>query len=229
MIIRELVDRFESKSPICLMARAAMENVFSAERLDSMFENTAERQENKALMFSSVADIMGLVACKIQPSVHAAYQAKKEELGVTVKALYDKLQRMESNISRHMVRETASRMEEIIEKTKGALPALVPGYHTKIVDGNHLRRTQRRIKELRKINGAPLPGHCAVILDPRLKLVIDVIPCEDGHAQERTLLPQILETVEPKDLWIEDRNFCTIDFLFGIKARHKGLGSGLDL
>lgn len=219
MILRDVVDRFESKSPICVMAKVAMENVLSAERLDLMFENTAERQANKQLMFSAVVDIMGLVACKIQPSVHAAYLEKKEELGVTAKALYDKLQRMESNITRQLVRETASRMAEIIEKTNGTLPELVPGYRTKIVDGNHLRRTQRRIKELRAINGAPLPGHCAVILDPHLKLAIDVIPCEDGHAQERTLLPQILETVEARDLWMADRNFCTLEFLFGIKSR----------
>jgi hypothetical protein len=219
MILREVVERFEKKAPICVMVRAAMENVLSAERLDSLFEGAAERQQNKQLMFSAVADIMGLVACKIHPSVHAGYQAKKEELGVTAKALYDKLQRMEGNISREVVRETASRMAKIIEKTKGTIPELLTGYRVKILDGNHLRRTQRRIQELRELNAAPLPGHCAVILDPRLKLAIDVIPCEDAHAQERTLLPQVLQTVERRDLWIADRNCCTTHFLFGIKAR----------
>ncbi|MCH8839138.1 MAG: hypothetical protein IH831_00380 [Planctomycetes bacterium] len=33
MILRDVVDRLESKSPICVMAKAAMENVLSAERL----------------------------------------------------------------------------------------------------------------------------------------------------------------------------------------------------
>ena len=219
MILRDVVDRFGKEAPICLMARIAMENILSAERLDALFEESAVRQENKELMFSTVAEIMGLVACKIHPSVHAAYQARKEQIGVTAKALYDKLQRMEGNVSREVVRETASRMAEVIEKTKGTLPTLVPGYRTKILDGNHLRRTQRRIKELRGLNAAPLPGHCLVVLDPRLKLAIDVIPCEDGHAQERTMLPDVLNTVEHGDLWIADRNFCTIGFLFGIASR----------
>jgi len=219
MILHEVIDRFERKAPVCVMVRAAMENVLSAERLNALFEDAAQRQKNKRLMFATVADMMGLVACKIQPSVHAAYQAREEEVGVTVKAIYDKLQRMESNVSRQLVRETASRMGEIIEKTGGSLPPLVPGYRVKVLDGNHLRRTQRRIKELSHLNAAPLPGHCAVVLDPRLKLAIDVIPCEDGHAQERTLLPQVLETVEPRDLWMADRNYCTTAFLFGIKAR----------
>jgi hypothetical protein len=220
MILRELIERFEKKAPVCVMVRATMENVLSAERLDALFENAAQRQENKRLMFSSVADIMGLVACRIHPAVHAAYQAKKERIGVTAKALYDKLQHMETNVSRRLVQDTASRMAEIIRRAGGVLPELTPGYHVKILDGNHLRRTQRRIKELRELNAAPLPGHCAVILDPRLKLAIDVIPCEDAHAQERKLLPQVLQTVERRDLWIADRNFCTAGFLLGIRGRH---------
>jgi hypothetical protein len=220
MILREVVERFERRAPMCVMTRAIMENVLSAERLNALFERAADQQENKCLMFSTVADIMGLVACKIHPSVHAAYQAKKEEVVVTAKALYDKLQRMETNISRELVRETAGHMAAIIRKTGGALPELLPGYRVKILDGNHLRRTQRRLGPLRALNAAPLPGHCAVILDPQLKLTIDVIPCEDAHAQERTLLPQALETVERRDLWIADRNDCTAGFLFGIRDRH---------
>lgn len=219
MILGDVVERFEKRAPLCVMARAALENILAESRLNAMFEAAAERQQNKVLMFSTVADVMGLVACRIHPSVHAAYQSKTDEIGVTAKALYDKLQRVERGVSRQMVRETASRMAQIIDKTKGALPALLRGYRVKIVDGNHLRRTQRRIQELSKLNAAPLPGHCAVVLDPRLKLVIDAIPCEDGHAQERTLLPELLETVERGDLWIADRNFCTLDFLLGIGER----------
>ena len=179
MILRQVVERFEQEAPICVMARAAIENVLSADRLNGLFEDAAVLQENKTLMFSTVADIMGLVACKIHPSVHAAYQAKKEEVGVTAKALYDKLQRMEGNVSRRLVKDTASRMGEIIRKTKGTATELMPGYRVKIIDGNHLRRTQRRIKELSELNAAPLPGHCLVVLDPQLKLAIDVFPSED--------------------------------------------------
>ena len=70
-----------------------------------------------------------------------------------------------------------------------------------------------------------MPGHALVVLDPRLMLATDVILCEDGHAQERSLLDQIVPMVAPSDLWIADRNFCTTDFLFGI-ARGRGVGWG---
>jgi hypothetical protein len=58
-----------------------------------------------------------------------------------------------------------------------------------------------------------------VVLDPALGLAIDVVPCEDGHAQERSLLDPILETVADRDVWVADRNFCTTAFLFGIACR----------
>lgn len=48
---------------------------------------------------------------------------------------------------------------------------------------------------------------------------MDVFPCEDGHAQERSLFDQVLPTVEEDDVWIADRNFCTLKFLFGIAAQ----------
>jgi hypothetical protein len=38
----------------------------------------------KKLLFSSIVDLMGMVVCKIQPSVCAAYQAVEDTLPVTL-------------------------------------------------------------------------------------------------------------------------------------------------
>jgi len=141
-----------------------------------------------------------------------------EEMGVTVKSVYDKLKGIETRVSRALVRDTAMRMQAIIKQMGGIQEPLLAGYRTKIVDGNHLRRTDRRIDELRELNVAPLPGKSLVVFDPQYRLAIDVLPCEDGHAQERTLLPELLDTIEANDLWIADRNFCTVAFLLGIGA-----------
>ncbi|WP_228060506.1 MULTISPECIES: hypothetical protein [unclassified Coleofasciculus] len=48
------------------------------------------------------------------------------------------------------------------------------------------------------------------------------IQFKTGHAQERSLLPNILATVEEGDVWIADRNFCTMNFLSGIVAQKSG-------
>ena len=221
MILQEVYERFAQKKPVSVMVRATIENVLAAERLDAIFEENAQRQHAGELMFSTVADIMGAVVCQIHPSVNAVYVERKEELGVTVKSVYDKLKGIEPRVSRALVQDTASRMQAIVDRIGGLSKPPLAGYRTRIVDGNHLRRTDRRIAELRELNAAPLPGQALVVFDPQYRLVVDVLPCEDGHAQERSLLPELLETVEMLDLWIADRNFCTLGFLSGIVA-HSG-------
>jgi DDE family transposase len=66
---------------------------------------------------------------------------------------------------------------------------------------------------------SPLPGRALVVWDQIARLVRDVFLTEDGHASERSLLDQVLDTVERSDLWIADRNFCTLGFLFGLWSK----------
>ena len=56
----------------------------TASRLDEIFEQNAEGQYTNDLLFSTVADIMGEVVLRVQPSVNAAYRDRQEEIGVTV-------------------------------------------------------------------------------------------------------------------------------------------------
>ena len=115
-----------------------------------------------------------------------------------------------------MVRKSDERLAPVITAMGGTLPPFLTGYRTKILDGNHLPGTEHGIEELRTTRAGALPGNTLVVFDPERMLAIDVILCEDGHAQERSLLDQVLQTDAEKDLWIADRNFCTTDFLFGI-------------
>ena len=73
---------------------------------------------------------------------------------------------------------------------------LLPGYAVRILDGNALAATQHRLKVLRDVAAAPLPGKSLVVLDPEARLAVDIFPCEDGHAQERRLFNAVLETIE---------------------------------
>jgi hypothetical protein len=212
----ELLDRFVKRSPIVVMVRAALENVFSSERLDELFARTAQRQRPSDVLFSLVVDLMGTVVCNVRPSIHAAIRDREDEINVSMRAVYGKLQGIETCVSRELVRETAAKMADIVDCLGGFQEEWLPGYRIKILDGNHLPRSERRLKGLRELNAAPLPGHSLVVLDPMRMLAIDAFPCDDGHAQERSLLPDVLTTVQADDLWIGDRNFCTMDFLGGI-------------
>jgi hypothetical protein len=220
MVLSEVFELFVKQSPVTVMVRATMENVLSAERLDELFARAALRQRPSELLFSLVADLMGTVVCGVRPSMHAAFQARSDEIDVSINALYDKLKRIEPQVIRELVRDTSARLAEVIDQTEGRLASWLPGYRVKILDGNHLPRSERRLKELRSLNAAPLPGQSLVMLDPERMLAIDVFPCEDGHAQERSLLSAALPTIAPGDCIIADRNFATMSFLGGVADRN---------
>ena len=84
---------------------------------------------------------------------------------------------------------------------------------------DHLAATKRRLEVLRGCSEGPLPGHALVGMDPQLGLVTDLVPCEDAHAQERSLTDERLALVASKDLWAADRNFWTRSLRYGPVAR----------
>lgn len=201
------------------MARAAMERAIGDSALDELFERTATQQYTRELLFSSCVHLMTLVVCNIQPAIHAAYQEVADTLPVSIASVYNKLNGIEPGVSAALVEHTASVFGDVMASMGGQMPDLLPGYRVKIVDGNHLAATERRLDVLRQSHAGPLPGQCLVVLDPALMLAIQAIPCEDGHAQERSLTEPLLASVAARDVWIADRNFCTAPILFGIAER----------
>jgi IS4 transposase len=219
MVLNGIFERFVQASPVAVMVRGLLENVLAPASVDALFEQHAENQYTRELLFSQIVDLMGQVVCGIYPSANAAYQKQRERFSVSRTAVYDKLNGVEPQVSAALSRQTAASMSEVIRELGGALPDLLPGYRVKILDGNCLAKTEHRLEELRTVAAGPLPGKSLVVLDPALMLAIDVFPCEDGHTQERALLDQVLPTVAANDVWIEDRNFCTLGFVFGIAER----------
>jgi hypothetical protein len=203
-------------SPVSVMARAALEYALRPEAVDEMFKKTALRQYTRELLFSTVVDLMSLVVFKKFGSLHAAYQDRKEQMTVSLTALYDKLNHVEPAVAAGLLVHSAQQLGPVIQQLQATLPPELPGYRLKIVDGNHLAATQHRLAVLRDTQAAPLPGHALVVLDPERMQVVDVVPCEDGHAQERALTQQLLALVGPGEVWMGDRNLCTAPILFGI-------------
>jgi hypothetical protein len=220
MVFNEVLQPFIEKSPLSVMFRGTLEHVFNAERLDSLFERTASKQYCRQLLFSTCAELLGLVVTKIQPSLHAAYRTRRGEIGVSVQALYQKVAGIEPAVSESLVRETAGDLAKITDEMKAELPGPLPGYDVRIVDGNYLAGTQHRLKELRRLGDAALPGQTVAVLNPHRELIEDIIVCEDGHANQKPLFRHLLPKVQRNQCWISDRDFSTPDFLFGIKERH---------
>ena len=174
---------------------------------------------------------MNQVVFCVQPSVRAAYRAQQDDVATSLVSVYSKLNGLETHTSAELVRYSAREFAPLIEHMGGERAPWLEGYRVKIVDGNCLEASEHRVQELREAKGRALPGKSLVVYEPAPGLVTDVFPCEDGHAQERSLFGPLLKTVEAGDLWIEDRNFCTRNFLcdidslgaFFVSRQHQGL------
>ena len=129
-------ERFIQKSPITVIARGMMERVLNPEQLDHWFSQNAKNQYTKDLLFSSVFDIMSQVVSGSRDSVHAAYQASKEEISVSITSLYNKLNGMDVRTSAELVRYAAGQVSPVIEKLGGKNDLPLPGFRVKLLDGN---------------------------------------------------------------------------------------------
>jgi IS4 transposase len=202
------------------MIRSSLEYALPEMCVNKIFEDTARKQYTRSLLFSQIVDVMGGVVCQVFPSVNAAYQKQQNRFAVSRRALYDKINLVEPCVTRQLVRQTAQRLDAVVRalQRRGGRKSLLPGFAVRILDGNHLAASEHRLKELRDIAAGPLPGQTLVVWDPDRRLVVDAFPCEDGHAQERSLLMDVLDSMQPGEVWIADRNFCTSLFLFQTAA-----------
>lgn len=213
MMIQTLLDRFTQQTPVAVMVRAMLANVWSDQKIDDIFRNTAVRQKDGDLLFSTVVNLLHLAVFKIKPSLHSAYKSRREEVGFSITAIYDKLAGAELTVSRQLVKQTADSMREIYDALGTPRRVILPGYDVRVLDGSHLRATEHRLDVHRMINGAPLPGQALVVLDPQRQLIEDMYPDECGHKQERLILHELINDLQPGIVWYADRNFCTSVFL----------------
>ncbi len=219
MLPTAILDRFVERCPAVVMVRATLERLLRPERLDQIFEDARQRQYAKQLLFSQVVAVMTAVATRTHASVHAAYLALKDRLGVSAAALYEKLNHTEPQTAAALVRQTAAEAARVIDAMPAARKEVLPGLEVFDLDGNHLAATEHRLAELRLTRQGPLPGQSLALLDAQRELIVDWVPCEDGHAQERSLLPELLERIGVGMVLVADRNFCTSKFLFGLAGR----------
>jgi hypothetical protein len=69
MSFTTLIAQFAKQAPIATMVRGLMANILSPAELNAIFRETAERQYESPLLFSTVVDLLGLVVSKAQPSL----------------------------------------------------------------------------------------------------------------------------------------------------------------
>ncbi len=122
MWLSPIFERFVSKSPVTIMVRAMMEVVLAPEKLDRLFDTTAQTGYTRELLFSTLVNMMTQVVCSVRQSIGSVYKAMSEEIGVSKTAVYDKLNRLEPNVSKALVKSTALDLATIIEQLGAGEP-----------------------------------------------------------------------------------------------------------
>lgn len=216
---KTVLDRFIQKNPLAVMTRCIVGTLMGNE-LDEVFDRNRSRQYHDTIKFSTVAMSMAEIVLGTVENRNQAYQKYKEELQTSLVAYYGKLNRTELSVSEAVVRYSAEQAGALFKQLNFQPWQVLPGYRCFSLDGNHLQKTQKRLKETRGLCAAPLPGTVVARFDHQSGLFDQAYLLEDAHAQESTVLDRAVEDLSQHDLVIADRHFCIVRFLLKIAARY---------
>ncbi|OWK45568.1 transposase [Fimbriiglobus ruber] len=209
--------------PLGVMVRGTREWMLDEPTLEQLFQEHAPDQYTRELTLSALVGLLIQVAAGMRASVQAAYQADPTETQPTIttsfQAVYGKLGRLQPAVSEAVVRYSGQRCGQVLDAKPNARNEPLPGYRMRVLDGNVLAGTHHRLTPLRQWLNACLPGKSLVVYEPGVGLATDLVLCEDAYPQERALLTQLLPRVQANDVFVADRNFCTVRFVFGVPGR----------
>jgi hypothetical protein len=222
-VYAELFKKFANNRPMATLGLISVRTIFSDSAIDDIFNETADTQYTKEIAFSLVANLLGSVALYGAPSINSAYQKVSPMVPVSLSALYQKLRNTEPKVCEVLVRRPAQRADQLIRQLKAVREEPIDGYRLRIIDGNYLARTQRRILELRNSTVSSLPGMSIAVYDYATDLITDLRVDENGHTNERKLTPSLYDVVNENDLFVADSLYCTypnIDMFVELGAKY---------
>ena len=206
----------ERVSPLSVLVRGAMERWLAPEILAEIArEGNCDNYERKITLEALTAIMLDAVV-GMQPSVHAAALARREQWRGSLQAFYTKLGRVDPRFSAGLVRRTAAAIAGLLSPTRrGQRPA----YAVKILDGTMPDGSEHRLGVLRQLRAAGLPGKAVVVYDLATGLCERAALAEDAYTAEQPLAERLLEEARPGELYVGDRGFCTVRLLGRILDR----------
>lgn len=215
---KEVLKRFIEEDPLAVMTRCIV-GALMGEQLNEVFDENRGRQYADTIKFSTVAVTMAEIALGTVKNRHQAFRKYEQELRVSVEAYYGKLNRTEPSVSEAVVRYSAARASQMFGALDFQPWEVLHKYRCYSLDGNHLQKTEKRLKVTRGLCAAPLPGTIVARYDHQTGLFDQAYLLEDAHAQESSVLDRALEDLAERDLVIADRHFCIVRFLLQLASR----------
>src|SRR5215831_12337298 len=175
VILPAILNPFAEGAAPAVMTRLALDWIIDGPVLNQLFEETAQDGYTREWLLEHFVQVMVDVACGFRKSPRAAFRHRQLELIASLSSFYGKLRRMEVAIPAAVVRHTAQRARELIVAAGALMPEPIPGYATRILDGNALAGTEHRIVPLRDLGAAGLPGKSLAIYEPASGLIGAVV------------------------------------------------------
>jgi len=188
------LQRFIQLRPVGVMAWVIQREILN-EDLDVVLDENRQRQYQRQMLFSQLAITMADVVMKTESSPHQAYRTYQEALAVSTARFYEKLKKVETSVSEAMVRSSYDKSKEL-QDALGFIPGEpIRGYRARLIDGNHIQKTEKRLTELRGIASAALPGTVVATYELGRGLFDRADLLENAHAQEWSVLDRVLDTM----------------------------------
>jgi Transposase DDE domain len=215
--MQRLLEKYVRKCPFAVMTRT-LAQAFLGDELDDVFDQHREYQYESQLKFSALATSVADVTLKFCENLNQAYRDHKEELAVAVTSYYEKVRCIRPALSEAVVRHSAEKAIELQDALDCRPWQVLRGYECFDVDGNHLPRTDKRLKALHDSPGAPLPGKVVARFNLQRQIFDRTYLLTDAHDQELAVCDRLVEDLKAKDVLIADRHYCIIEFFEKIAA-----------
>jgi len=154
----------------------------------------------------------------VHPSARQAIEKARESgrLSAANCSVYQKLGRINPNLSTALVRMTSAALAGLLPETtpKAALPASLDGLDSVVIDGKTIKHVEHRLKATRPFRGKVTSGKFLAALSMRGELVLAIEATPDSCSNDVPLVPGLLAQLSGREdrpiLFIADRQFCGV-------------------
>jgi hypothetical protein len=193
-------------------------HVLDQRHLGDLYERHRGRCYEQQLSFAAVVYLLRDALLVHEGSGNASFTAAKEAkaLPVTVKSVYEKLGRFPLELSLALLRETTTKLLEVLpEQGPDRLPASLAQLTVIAFDGKKIKKAAKRLKALRGLPGKMLGGKLLAALHGRAGVALAIEADPDGERNDVPLVPglvrQVRELIDQPILWMGDRQFGNLD------------------
>jgi Transposase DDE domain len=195
-------------SPLTVLVRGAIERWLAPEILEKLAEQSQSNNYERKITLQALTAVMLDAVVGMQPTVHAAALARREQWQGSVQALYTKFARVDPQFAMALVRHTAAGIAPLLEPTSRA-KQLPLARRVKILDGTMPDGSEHRLGVLRRLRAAGLPAQAVIVYDLATGLCERVAVSEDAYTNERPLAEILLQAAQAEEIYVGDRGLCT--------------------